>query len=300
MNEEGELIIYNKNGGSSFRVGDKERGNYLKFKEDGSLVLYSAKGVQKWSSGLSKKNFCVTDRCVLVMQDDGNLVAYRGVKIRYNAYWSSMSSDQEAIDNVASRTFEALCPVFGNPKFISSTLLSPDSQYGTRYWPIFPHHDKNIRLRHLKPLTKRANDKDDENDLQNRGSLFELYAFIFREWLTSSDLLIFPTSNLSRYISPKNQSIYYRQRHVAKLGGYETAQYVGTIVRLDNLDIGQAITIKSRDYINELVKKSGVDAKTNPDLYQSFDAGHVLMRLMGKCLIQTTLNDRFSPGNSKQ
>lgn len=100
----------------------------------------------------------------------------------------------------------------------------------------------------------------------------------FREWLTSSDQPILRT-----IISSENTFT----RVISFITVSDTAMKK-LIVGLYYLNIGQATTIKSRDYINELVGRSGVDARTNPDKYHSFDAGHVLMSLMGKCWIETT------------
>lgn len=81
LQEDGNFVIYDRNGTVKFSTNtDGKEVNQLKMTEDGQVALYSSGSIKIWLSSplginSTSTNMCISTRCELVMQNDGELVA---------------------------------------------------------------------------------------------------------------------------------------------------------------------------------------------------------------------------------
>jgi len=104
MGTDGILVIYDESGAPLWFVATLQKRAYLKFEEDGNLVINTADHQRLWQSNTqgSNANF-------LVMHSNGNLVLYSNEKV----IWDS-SSDRMKIDSYREPGFLGLMKLFAN------------------------------------------------------------------------------------------------------------------------------------------------------------------------------------------
>ncbi len=93
LQTDGNLVQYNRNGDANFSTSTHGEANVVELEllTDGQLILwknYHNKSSSPWFTPFSEPEHCAGDKqsCVLVMQDDGDLVAYKNGQFFFSSW----------------------------------------------------------------------------------------------------------------------------------------------------------------------------------------------------------------------
>jgi hypothetical protein len=245
--------------------------SFLMFQLDGNLVIYSDVGREtnlgQWSSGVPGGRYrfrmCATAKCQLVLQDDGNLVAFKTIpsasskKMEDVAYWSTINlPPQSNFDSVTSSSLAPSCPLPGPQRHFTYNLLlqsnGPPSPADHVYGP-----DQSDTLTRQNGLWNKFIDHEAKNP----------------KWMTDMNQTMYQQKNLTNWNLRTGQKAHY---HKSSDG---SAHYVCSVVRPHDIRKDRDIAStddQMRDYTNKLVAAAGINDGSSNNQFASFDAGHLL------------------------
>lgn len=287
MQSDGKFIIYsNSNDAIKFSTYTSGTDSKLSLQPDGNVVLSSVSNKPLWSSGRFRNNMCYDQRCILFLENDGNLSAYKGNIEPPSKYWStaSPSINDEEFNKISGRIDPETCPITEHVKMTTfnwqekahSVPRNPQKDpIHDEFLLRVPHDDLLVRFFQLRKRDEQENGRNDNN-------IFSDYASQNPSWsVTFGDFMI-PPGELELYTSDVTrdpQRIYYMRLAVANHN--PVARYVATIIQPYHINTGQRTTQASRDYTNELATASRLDQGSNRNAYESLDAGHILPFQLG-------------------
>lgn len=259
LQSDGNFVVYDRKGEPNFSSGTYRHNTirYLALLTDGRLVLNSL-GSTVWTNvPVGKAGSCAKDRCVLILQNDGNLVAYKGDIDSSNAFWASLYKPPPGgFEAVLGRTNQPTCPVFGPVRSIS--------------FDITVRNDRRNRRR-----------RSSKGDYGNPSNVFRRFDRSNPDWISDPENG-YITEELQEYRSSTGQRVYYFQRPT--VNGVQRTEYIRAYIRPEDLNQGQQAGVRSRQRRDELLRASGLSNPPNEGVRRaenSWDAGHILANLLG-------------------